>query len=55
MGAPVLDVASMFRSVWALGTAGVQVPLTLRRQGEGLMLTVRSADRTELFKTPSLH
>jgi S1-C subfamily serine protease len=54
-GAPVLDVASMFRSVWALGSAGVKVPLTLRRQGEGLSLTVRSGDRTELFKAPSLH
>ena len=54
-GAPVLDVASMFRGVWALGSAGVEVPLTLRRHGERIALTVRSGSRTELFKGPSLH
>ena len=54
-GAPVLDVASMFRRVWALGSAGVEVPLTLRRHGERISLSVRSGNRTDLFKGPSLH
>jgi S1-C subfamily serine protease len=54
-GVPILNVASMFRSVWALGVAGVEVPLTLRRHGERIAITVRSGNRTELFKSPSLH
>ena len=30
-GEPVADLADFFRSVWALGEAGVRVPLTIRR------------------------
>jgi S1-C subfamily serine protease len=53
--AKVADLADFYRAIWALGTAGVEVPLTLWRDGERLELRVRSTDRTTLFKAPKLH
>ena len=54
-GAHVQDLADMFRRVWSLGQAGVEVPLTIYRDGETLDLRVPSADRSRFMKTPSLH
>lgn len=48
-------LADLFRRVWALGPAGVDVPLTLTR-GSGLVrLTVPSADRGDFLLKPRLH
>ena len=47
-------LAELFRSVWALGAAGVDVPLTLARAGDVLQLRVRSADRNDFLKKPQL-
>lgn len=49
------DLAGFFRSVWALGQAGVKVPLKLHREGRALDVTVPSADRSRLLKRPVLH
>ena len=54
-GTRVNELAEFYRSIWALGAAGVEVPLTVWREGEMLELRVRSTDRTSLFKTPRLH
>ncbi|MGE3145283.1 MAG: S1C family serine protease [Pseudorhodoplanes sp.] len=54
-GTRVSELAEFYRSIWALGAAGVEVPLTVWREGEMLELRVRSTDRTSLFKTPRLH
>jgi S1-C subfamily serine protease len=54
-GEPVRELATMFRSIWSLGPAGVEVPLTVRRDGETLNLRLRSADRAEFLKPPRLH
>lgn len=54
-GRPVDSLANLFRSVWAMGAAGVEVPLTLWRDGEVIMLGVRSIDRNLLLKRPRLH
>lgn len=54
-GEPVGELATMFRSIWSLGPAGVEVPLTVRRDGETLDLRLRSADRAEFLKPPRLH
>lgn len=54
-GEPVSELAALFRSVWALGEAGVRVPLTVRRDGRALKLALVSADRERFLRTPSLH
>jgi S1-C subfamily serine protease len=54
-GTPVGGLADTFRKVWALGAAGVEVPLTLMRDDAQLNLRLRSADRNDFLKTASLH
>jgi S1-C subfamily serine protease len=49
------SLADFFRSMWRLGAAGVEVPLTLARAGDVLRITVKSADRTDFLKKPNLH
>jgi S1-C subfamily serine protease len=51
----VHGLAELFRAVWRLGAAGVDVPLTLSRGGDVLHITVKSADRTDFLKKPNLH
>lgn len=53
--ARVSTLAEMFRAVWRLGTAGVEVPLTVAREGDVLRFAVKSADRTDFLKKPNLH
>ena len=48
-------IAEVFRRYWALGTAGVEVPLTLLRKGNRTDIVVHSAERGALLKKPSLH
>ncbi len=52
---PVTSLAELFRSIWAVGEAGVAVPLTVMRDGEPHEVRVLSATRDEFLKTPSLH
>jgi len=54
-GTPVTELGGMYRAIWAHGTPGVQIPLTLLRDGRPMDITVRSANRTDFFKAPSLH
>ncbi len=54
-GNEVSDLAGMFRHVWGLGQAGVEVPLLVYRNGETLNLRVQSGDRRRFLKSPSLH
>jgi S1-C subfamily serine protease len=42
---PVVGLANMFRRVWSLGAAGVDVPLNVLRNAEKMQLKVRSGDR----------
>ena len=48
-------LADLFRRIWKLGAAGVEVPFSVRREGDTLRLTVRSADRNDFLKKPHLH
>lgn len=48
-------LAEFFRTVWRLGAAGVDVPLTLSRAGDVIRITVKSADRTDFLRKPKLH
>jgi len=51
----VRGLAELFRSVWRLGPAGVEVPLTLSRAGAKMNVRLKSADRADFLKKPSLH
>jgi len=51
----VNDLAGLFRRVWALGQAGVDVPLFINREGKSFELRVRSGDRRSFLKGPVLH
>ncbi|MFM9968092.1 MAG: S1C family serine protease [Burkholderiales bacterium] len=48
-------IADVFRRYWALGSPGVEVPLTVLRKGARSDFLVRSAERGALLKKPSLH
>jgi S1-C subfamily serine protease len=54
-GAEVSDLARLFRKVWSLGKAGVEVPLTIYRDGRTFEVRVTSGDRNRFLKGPSLH
>jgi S1-C subfamily serine protease len=54
-GEAVTTLAEFYRAVWALGPAGVDVPLTLARDGDVFPMTVRSRDRRAFLKTPRMH
>ncbi len=50
----VSGLADFFRSMWQLGPAGTEIPLTLARGESLLPVRVRSADRSDYLKKPSL-
>ena len=54
-GERVGGLADLFRRIWSIGSAGVEVPLTLVREGAVSRIQVRSADRQDLLKKPALH
>jgi S1-C subfamily serine protease len=54
-GKEVRDLAGFFRHVWAQGQAGVEVPITIYRDGETMDLRVKSGERNRFLKGPSLH
>jgi S1-C subfamily serine protease len=54
-GAEVSDLADLFRRIWALGQAGVEVPLRIHRDGRTFEVRVASADRNRFLKGPRLH
>jgi S1-C subfamily serine protease len=51
----VHSLAELFRTVWRLGAAGVDVPLRIARGGDVLHVTIQSADRNDFLKKPNLH
>jgi S1-C subfamily serine protease len=54
-GQRVGGLADLFRRIWSLGSAGVEVPMTLVREGSVSRVRVASTDRQDLLKKPSLH
>lgn len=54
-GREVRSLAGLFRTVWALGEAGVPVPLTISRKGRMLDVVIKSGDRRKYLKGPVLH
>jgi S1-C subfamily serine protease len=53
-GQRVATLAELFRSVWKLGPSGTEIPITLARDGTTVPVKVRSADRGDFLKKPSL-
>jgi S1-C subfamily serine protease len=53
-GAKAASLADLFRRVWSLGRAGIEVPLLVSRKGQLLRVTIKSADRNSFLWRPSL-
>lgn len=54
-GERVATLAEFYRKVWALGEAGVEVPLTLYREGLTFEVRLNSSDRMKFLKGPKMH
>ena len=54
-GDQVDDLPSLFRSIWRVGEAGVEVPLMVVRDGEVMEIGITSMDRQSILKSPRLH
>ena len=54
-GEEVATLAEFYRAVWGLGEAGVEVPLTIFRNGESAEIEIESTDRNSLLKGPQVH
>ncbi len=54
-GETIEDLASLFRTIWALGDAGIEIPITLTRDGDTHNIVVHSVDRYSCLKTASIH
>jgi S1-C subfamily serine protease len=51
-GQPVADLADLYTKVWALGPAGVEAPLRLRRGGGVVDVNLYTIDRATRLKKP---
>jgi S1-C subfamily serine protease len=54
-GAEVRDLAGLYRKVWSLGTAGLEIPMSIYRDGKTIETRVKSGDRARFLKAPKLH
>lgn len=54
-GEKVTTLLDLYRKLWALGTAGVDVPLTLHSRGVTFDVTLKSVDRAKMMRAPKLH
>src|ERR1700677_1969683 len=54
-GEKISSQAGFYRKLWALGPAGVDVPLTVKHEGVTFDVVLTSIDRTKLLKAPRLH
>ena len=54
-GGDAQDLASLWRSLWSRGTAGVAVTLEAERDGRRFTVPVTSADRASFLKAPRFH
>jgi S1-C subfamily serine protease len=49
------DLAGLFRRIWSLGHAGVEIPLRIERDGRSFDQKVTSSERNRFFKVPRMH
>jgi S1-C subfamily serine protease len=50
-GVAVKTHAELYRKLWSLGAAGVEVPLRILQDGDVRDVRVKSIDRTQYFKS----
>ena len=54
-GSEVHDLAAFYRRVWSLGPAGIEIPMSIYRDGKTIETRLKSGDRNRFLKTPKLH
>jgi S1-C subfamily serine protease len=54
-GEKVTTLLEFYRKLWALGTAGIDVPLTLHSRGVTFDVTLKSVDRAKMMRVPKMH
>jgi S1-C subfamily serine protease len=54
-GERISSQGAFYRKLWALGAAGVDVPLTVHHEGVTFDVVLASTDRAKLLKAPRLH
>jgi S1-C subfamily serine protease len=54
-GSEVHDLAGFYRRVWSLGPAGIEIPMSVYRDGKTIETRLKSGDRNRFLKTPKLH
>jgi S1-C subfamily serine protease len=54
-GQGVTSQSAFYRRLWSLGSAGVDVPLTVHHDGITFDVVLTSTDRASLLKSPRLH
>jgi S1-C subfamily serine protease len=54
-GSSVRNLAGLYRRVWSLGAAGVEVPFSIYRDGKTLDARIKTGDRNRFLKAPKLH
>ena len=54
-GEKISSQTQFYRKLWALGSAGVDVPLTVYHEGVTFDVVLTSTDRAKLLKGPRLH
>ncbi len=54
-GEEITDLGSLWRRIWASGSAGADVRLRLGRERGVVPVTIKSADRASFLKSPKLH
>jgi S1-C subfamily serine protease len=54
-GGAVRNLAGLYRRVWSLGAAGVEIPFSIYRDGKTLEPRIKSGDRNRFLKAPRLH
>ncbi len=54
-GESISSQASFYRKLWSLGSAGVDVPLTVKHEGVTFDVVLASTDRAKLLKGPRMH
>ncbi len=51
----VSDLAGLYRKVWAMGVSGVEIPVSIYRDGKTFATRIKSGDRQRFLKTPRMH
>jgi len=54
-GAAVDDLADMYKAIWGAGGAGVNIAVTINRDGSFHVVSIDSIDRRSRLKAAKLH